>query len=86
MDEDNAIELKGVSVRYPINVITKTESKRKKKKEENVVLDNIDFTVKKGEIVGIIGLNGSDDVFICRGSLRRRKRRRPFGLNWAVHR
>lgn len=64
---ENIIEVRNVSKIFKVyhekrNTVYETLAaslSRKKYYEELVVLDDISFTVKKGEMVGIIGLNGS---------------------------
>ncbi len=55
MDPENAIELRNVCKTYK----TKIRRDRHKVTMENKVLDNISLTIKKGEVIGIIGINGS---------------------------
>ena len=64
MKAENAIELHNVSLEYPI--IVSQDSKENgliksiiKKKKKNVVLNGISLEVKTGEVLGIIGVNGS---------------------------
>ncbi len=64
MDSSPAIVLKNISLKYYIDI--KDDDKKQTllrrnptKKAEHVVLDGIDLTIEKGEIVGIIGTNGS---------------------------
>lgn len=63
MNSDNAIELSRISLSYDIEVIDtekRTKFNRKSmKKIKKVVLDDINLNVKKGEILGVIGVNGS---------------------------
>lgn len=63
MNPKNAIELRDISLtysyKYQDNEITGILGKPKKKTFENHVLDHIDLDVKKGEILGIIGVNGA---------------------------
>ena len=42
-----------------VNLFQRTFSRNKNNKEEIWALKNVSFTVKKGEIVGIIGRNGA---------------------------
>lgn len=63
MKEGNAIELKGVSLSYQVEILDNNKNKLlgifPKKKIENKVLDDINLEIKKGEILGIVGVNGS---------------------------
>lgn len=64
MKDENAIELHDISLSYTINV---KDSSGKKSflgqsssyKKEKRVFDKVSLDIKKGEIVGIIGMNGS---------------------------
>lgn len=67
MDSDNAIEVKNLSKTFRIFHESKNSVfeylnsffHRKNSFEEFQVLKNLNFSVKKGEMLGIIGLNGS---------------------------
>lgn len=59
MMDDVAIELKGVSKQYKINdAKVFSHFVKEKKNHKTDVLDNIDLTVKKGEVIGLVGRNG----------------------------
>ena len=63
MDSENAIELRDVSLTYSYKYQDETETnilgKPRKRLIDNHVIDHIDLDVKKGEILGIIGVNGA---------------------------
>jgi ABC-2 type transport system ATP-binding protein len=63
MEPDNAIEIRNVSKSFIIQVADdskKTVSGRTKiKKVKNKVLDDITLNIKKGDVLGILGRNGS---------------------------
>lgn len=64
MNNKNAIELRNVNLTYSYDVEDNDKKrsiikKVSKIKAENHVLDNINLDVRKGEILGIIGINGS---------------------------
>ena len=62
MNPDNAIELRDVSLTYSIESYDTDKKgilKKHKTKIKNTVLDRINLDVKKGEILGVIGINGS---------------------------
>ena len=63
MNPKNAIELRDISLTYSYKYQDDGDTgilgKPKKKTFENHVLDHIDLDVKKGEILGIIGVNGA---------------------------
>ena len=67
MDKDNAIEVSSVSKSFRINagatslkdMVVYSKAHRKKYHPKRKVLDDVSFTVKKGEVIGIIGRNGS---------------------------
>ena len=64
MDPENAIEVRNVSKHYTISVRDpdKTGTILKPvptKKEQHGVINDVSFNIKKGEVVGIIGRNGS---------------------------
>jgi len=67
LDPENAIEIKNVSKKFLIHHERKnslfeylaTFFKRDSTREELQVLNDISFSVKKGEVLGILGLNGS---------------------------
>lgn len=64
MEKNNAIEVKNVSKQFKIFIDKGSTFKekiifsRRRKYEERKVLDDISFSVKKGEAIGIIGHNG----------------------------
>ncbi len=64
MDQSLAIELKNITKTFKIEIEDTTKEKNAlnrfpTKTIENKVLDDISIQVKKGELLGIIGLNGS---------------------------
>lgn len=64
MDSSLAIELKSICKAFKVEVENKEKEKtalnrNPTKTVEHVVLDHLDLQVKKGELLGIIGLNGS---------------------------
>ncbi|MCH3978051.1 MAG: ATP-binding cassette domain-containing protein [Candidatus Methanomethylophilus sp.] len=61
MDPGNAIELKDVVKTYTLPVATGEKGiagRTKTEKQTNTVLDRISLSVKKGEVLGIVGRNG----------------------------
>lgn len=59
--DDNAIELENISKKFRISNISKrTED------DDLWALKDITFTIKKGEMIGIIGLNGSGKTTLLR--------------------
>ena len=64
MDKDNAIEVRNISKSFKVYYDKGNELKEKmlfwkrNKYEKRVVLDDISFSVKKGEAVGLVGKNG----------------------------
>ena len=64
MDPNNSIEVKNVSKSFKIEIEDKNKkatilNKLPTKTIENRVIDNISVNIKKGEVIGIIGRNGS---------------------------
>jgi len=64
MESNLAIELKGVNKTFKVEVEDSTKERNAfnrfpTKTVENKVLDNFNLKVKKGELLGVIGLNGS---------------------------
>ena len=64
MDPDNSIEVKHVCKYFSIDSGNRKFKDylvyhQKKEKKKTTVLNDINFTVKKGEVLGIIGRNGS---------------------------
>lgn len=67
MMEDIAIELKGISKQYKINdakVFSHFVKERSNHKAD--VLNNIDLTVRKGEVIGLVGRNGCGKTTLMR--------------------
>lgn len=64
MDKDNAIEVRNITKTFKVYYDKGTELKerllfwKRNKYENRVVLDNISFSVKKGEAIGLVGKNG----------------------------
>lgn len=64
MDKDNAIEVRNISKSFKVYYDKGNELKEKmlfwkrNKYEKRVVLDDISFSVKKGEAIGLVGKNG----------------------------
>lgn len=73
-------ELNNVSLSYPLNIYDSTDSLRElfinavnsplnyflKEKEYFAALKNINLTIKKNDIIGIIGKNGSGKTTLCK--------------------
>lgn len=65
MKSENAIEVKGIKKTFKVyldkgyTLKDKILFKNRRKYESRVVLDGIDFEIKKGEAIGIVGKNGS---------------------------
>ena len=67
MMEDIAIELKGISKQYKINdakVFSHFVKERSNHKTD--VLNNIDLSVRKGEVIGLVGRNGCGKTTLMR--------------------
>ena len=64
MDKDNAIEVKNITKDFKVYYDKGSELKEKmlfwkrNKYENRVVLDDVSFTIKRGEAVGLVGKNG----------------------------
>lgn len=64
IDENNAIEVRGVTKHFRVYYDKGMELKEKllfwkrNQYENRVVLDNISFSIKKGEAIGLVGKNG----------------------------
>lgn len=64
MDKDNAIEVRNISKSFKVYYDKGNELKEKllfwkrNKYENRIVLDDISFSVKKGEAIGLVGKNG----------------------------
>ncbi len=64
MDKENAIEVKNISKSFKVYYDKGNELKEKmlfwkrNRYENRMVLDNISFSVKKGEAIGLVGKNG----------------------------
>ena len=63
METDNALEIRNVSKSFTIQVADDGKKnimgRTKLRKKKNKVLDNISLDVKKGDVLGILGRNGS---------------------------
>jgi len=70
MEEKNAIILKNVSKSFnldlPLKFLSRNHKSKKIRNQKLLALDNISFEVKKGEMLGIIGLNGSGKTTLLR--------------------
>lgn len=71
--EEIAIEVKNVSKSFTVYYDRANSFKerilflgRNKKKEKREILKDINLTIKKGEVVGLIGINGSRKVNIIK--------------------
>lgn len=69
--EEIAIEVKNVSKSFTVYYDRANSFKerilflgRNKKKEKREILKDINLTIKKGEVVGLIGINGSRKINI----------------------
>jgi ABC-type polysaccharide/polyol phosphate transport system ATPase subunit len=63
---DDAIIVENVSKSFSIPSSPNSKGSKKLTNKKFKVLDNISFTVKKGEVLGIIGLNGSGKTTLLR--------------------
>ena len=71
--EEIAIEVKNVSKSFTVYYDRANSFKerilflgRNKKKEKREILKDINLTIKKGEVVGLIGINGSRKINITK--------------------
>ena len=71
--EEIAIEVKDVSKSFTVYYDRANSFKerilflgRNKKKEKREILKDINLTIKKGEVVGLIGINGSRKINIIK--------------------
>ena len=71
--EERAIEVKNVSKSFTVYYDRANSFKerilflgRNKKKEKREILKDINLTIKKGEVVGLIGINGSRKINIIK--------------------
>ena len=71
--EEIAIEVKNVSKSFKVYYDRANSFKerilflgRNKKKENREILKDINLTIKKGEVVGLIGINGSRKINIIK--------------------
>ena len=71
--EEIAIEVKNVSKSFTVYYDRANSFKerilflgRNKKKEKREILKDIKLTIKKGEVVGLIGINGSRKINIIK--------------------
>ena len=71
--EEIAIEVKDVSKSFTVYYDRANSFKerilflgRNKKKEKREILRDINLTIKKGEVVGLIGINGSRKINIIK--------------------
>lgn len=71
--EEIAIEVKNVSKSFTVYYDRANSFKerilflgRNKKKEKREILKDINLTIKKGEVVGLIGINGSRKIDIIK--------------------
>lgn len=72
-NKDLAIEVKGVSKSFTVYYDRANSFKervlflgRNKKKEKREILKDINLDIQKGEVVGLIGINGSRKVNIIK--------------------
>jgi oligopeptide transport system ATP-binding protein len=68
MKADNILEVKNLSVVY--NVLVKKDGSFFKKKQPLYALNNINFNLKKGEILGIVGESGCGKSTLGKAVLR----------------
>lgn len=73
IQEEIAIEVKNVSKSFTVYYDRANSFKerilflgRNKKKEKREILKDINLTIKKGEVVGLIGINGSRKINIIK--------------------
>ena len=71
--EEIAIEVKNISKSFTVYYDRANSFKerilflgRNKKKEKREILKDINLTIKKGEVVGLIGINGSRKINIIK--------------------